>query len=83
MKTFWCSMAPETGPARVVLVDAESEGEAARLQARFVRPGDETLLFEIPPEEPEYQLPRGRVLVDDELRAVGAVLLGDVDPELS
>jgi hypothetical protein len=80
MKTFWCSMAPETGPARVVLVDAESEEQAGLHQARFVKPGDETLIIEIPPEELEYRLPRNRVLSDDELRDVGAILLADCDP---
>lgn len=83
MGIYWLSIAPERGKSRVVLTEAASAKEATDKCMRFVLPGGETCVIEVPAEEPEAQLPRDRVLSDEELRGVGAVLLGDIHPELS
>ena len=64
MKTWWVSMAPPTGEARVVLIDAIGEA-FARLrmhQLRLYRDGDQVLILELPEHFPEAKLPRNRVL---------------------
>lgn len=73
MKTFWVSLAPEAGAARVVLVDAESAQEASAASALWAKPGDQTLVLEIPPDEPEFRLARNRELTEAEIRSVGAL----------
>jgi hypothetical protein len=80
MKTFWLSFAPEAGPGKVILIDAEYAQEAHAAAHAFgaYSPGDETLIFEIPEGTDEHQLPRNRVLTLDEARAAGAKTLGDV-----
>lgn len=78
MRTFWLSFAADEGRGgRVVLVDAESSREAADASFRWVQAGDETLILEIPPEMPEFRLPRNRVLTEAEIAGVGAMQLGE------
>ena len=69
MKTFWLSFAPEAGPGKVILVDAETtqEAHAAAHGLGAYSPGDETLIFEIPEGTDEHRLPRNRVLTLDEI----------------
>ena len=86
MKTFWLSFVEADGKtARVYLLDATDE-ILARVEAhrrRLYRPGDQLLIIEVPPGEPEHGLPRDRWLTDEELRSVDAAKLGDVDPSVS
>ncbi len=74
MATYWLSFAPESGPGRVAIVDAESKKLANEKAHRLglVLPGDESLIIEIPSHEPEWALPRNRILMPDELGAVDA-----------
>lgn len=79
MKTFWVSMAPPEGAARVVLLDAE-DGVVARVRMhamKLYRKGDQVLILEIPPHMPEYELPRNRLLTEEELRSVDASTIGE------
>ncbi len=85
MPTYWLSFAPQSGPARVYLLDAQDE-IVARVKAhaqKLYRPGDELLIFQIPETAEELALPRNRQLTEDELESVGAKRLGDVDPSVS
>ena len=86
MKTFWLSFAEADGKtARVYLLDATDE-ILARVEAhrrKLYRPGDQLLIIEVPPGEPEHALPGDRWLTDEELRSVDAAKLGDVDPSVS
>lgn len=86
MPTYWLSFAPESGPARVYLLDGADE-VVARVKAhaqKLYRPGDELLIFEIPADARELDgVPRGRELTEAELALVDAQKLGDIDPELS
>lgn len=79
MKTYWLSFAPEAGPGRVMLVDADSKAAAHQkaLRLGMNREGDEVLIIEIPPEEAEHRLPRDRELTEAELRGVEATSLGE------
>lgn len=84
MKTFWISMAPPSGKGRTVLVDAENS-HLANLKAHqlgLYRPGDESYIIEIPPDAIEYSLPRDRVCTEEELRAVGAGTLGELEQQM-
>jgi hypothetical protein len=77
MKTYWVSMAPPEGEARVVLVDAIG-GAFARLkmhQLRLYRDGDQVLILELPEHVQEAKLPRDRVLTKEELESVDASTL--------
>ena len=59
MAVFWLSFASETGPARVVLLDAADE-ILARVKAhsmKLCRPGDQLLILPIPDDWPEAQPP--------------------------
>ena len=76
-KTFWLSFAQEVGGGRVVLVDAESAQEAADASFLWAKPGDETLVLEILGPCPELGLPRNRELMEEEIRSVGALQLGE------
>lgn len=75
MPTFWLSFAPETGPGRVILVDAATATGAHQkaLRLGMSREGDEVLILEIPPDAPEHSLPRDRELTEAEIRGVGAL----------
>ena len=83
MPTFWLSFAPpvDHGPGRVAMIDADSERDAS-LKAHIlglVNRGDETLILEMPEDAEELALPRNRILTVEELKSVGAQLLGNVD----
>lgn len=84
MNTYWVSLAPETGRARVVIVDAISKGMARIkvVELGLLKPDDEWFVAKIPPGEPELGLPRDRVITDEELLAVGAVSMSDVQAEM-
>lgn len=75
MTTFWLSFAPETGPGRVILVDAATKTRAhlKALALGMSREGDEVLILEIPPDAPEHALPRDRELTEAEIRECGAL----------
>jgi hypothetical protein len=74
-------MAQASGRARTVIVDAEDPKAANAKVHRLglYRQGDEFYIVEIPPTELEYTLPRDRLVTDEELRAVGACTLGELD----
>ena len=67
-------MAPEAGPGRVAIVDANSKIAAHQKALVLGLPleGDELLIIEIPDGEEELGLPRDRVLTQEELSGVGA-----------
>lgn len=83
MTTFWLSFAPERGPGRVILVDAETTAEAHRVAHVLgaYKSGDETLIFEIPEGCDEHALPRNEVLSLDDVRQVRGVTLREIDEE--
>ena len=74
--TYWVSCAPESGPDRVCIVDAESPRDAHVMAFRLgvAVPGDELVILALPGySEPEHRLPRGRLLTQEELDSGGAV----------
>ena len=78
MNTYWLSFAPQSGPARVFLIDATDKIAAHQriVQMGLLREGDETLILLIPEHMGEHALPRNRELTEGELQSVGAIKLG-------
>ena len=83
LKTWWVSLAPPKGKARVVIVDSLTMMSANAKVHRLglYRQGDESYIVCIPPTEAEHALPRDRVLTEDELLSVNAASAGELSDD--
>lgn len=85
MGRYWVTMAPDyPAMGRVVIVDADSSHEANMKVHRLglVKPGDESILYLIPTNAPEFELPLNRELTTEELRSVGARTTQEIVAEM-
>ena len=79
MKAWWGSMAPPTGEARVVLLEAD-DAMLARMKMhrlKLWRAGEQVLILPLRDSMPEAKLPKNRVLTREELESVNASTVGE------
>lgn len=83
MPRYWLSFATDDENLGVVITDAlDIMSALAKCNLLRINPGGELIGFAIPENEPEYDLPRDRILTEAEIKAAGAMKLFECPPEV-